>query len=141
MNKNEPHSFEDLDAWLEYVATTADFDVPRLPGFPGLRRNVQSVWLWLTEYENPHKESIETAAKILWLREAESFRGLQPDAASLLQLRIVTADRLIEGFVTKEECPFAYPGGAFQEVIEWLLVHWWNTTGIYRASADLLLRA
>src|SRR5260370_32815777 len=98
MNKNEPHNFEDLSAWLEYVERVAGFDVPRLPELTALRRSTEGIFSWLFQFESPHKESIEKAAKTLWLREAEAFLDLPPDAASLLPLRIVTADRLIEGF-------------------------------------------
>jgi len=100
----------------------------------------QDVWLWLSQFEQPFLKEIETAVCKLWLHEGGVLQELPPDAASLLHLRIVTAEEWISGFVTTEECPFDYPNGSFQEVVQWLLVHWWDTHGLHRASQVLFLR-
>jgi hypothetical protein len=96
--------------------------------------------MWLS-CELRHRTAIEKAADKLWLHEAEAFEDLQPLEASLLRLRIELAAALIGEFATREEPPFQYPNGAFQEVVHWLLVDWWNHGGFRRASEELFLRA
>jgi hypothetical protein len=141
MNPKEPHSFSDLETWLLSIVETIDSHVSFPTLSPEHCRNVPSLCLWLSGHESPHRIAIEKAADKLWLHEAEAFQDLQPDAASLLRLRIELAGSMIAGFATNQEPPFQYPVGLFQDVVHWLLVDWWNERGFQRAAEELFLRA
>ena len=91
--------------------------------------------------DETHAQAIETAADKLWLHEAEAFQDLPPVEASLLHVRIWTAQKWIEEFLPSEASPFDYPDGAFQEVLHWLLVDWWGAHGAHRASVHYFLYA
>jgi hypothetical protein len=141
MNPNEPKDFQQLYLWLERMWQAGDF--PHLfPKQLGEQCNTaQNVWTWLVLFETPHLEAIEKATRNIWLHEEAVFQDLQFPANSLLRVRIEQVRDLIEGFLTKQETPFAYPDTTFQDLIEWLLVDWWEHHGRHRASIALFLRA
>jgi len=80
-----------LKAWLEYAVTSSGSVLPPVPEGRERHDTPQSIWLSFVQYEMPFLETIEIAIDKLWLHEAEAFQGLQPEAASLLRLRIATA--------------------------------------------------
>jgi len=141
MNTSEPDTYEDLSAWLQSVVESAGSLAQPMPELSEPHKTVQSVWTWLVQYELPHKPAIERAAHRLWLHKGEAFQDLPPVAASLLRLRIETADRWIEGFVTTKESPVLFPKGEFRELLEWLLVDWWDERGIQWGADELFLKS
>jgi hypothetical protein len=140
MNPNEPHDFKGLAEWLQYVEGKSGFRIEPLPLMSEPHDTPQSVWLSLFQYDNQFDAALQPAIESLWLHEAGVFVDLPPDAAQVLLLRIYTAYEWLKEFVTKEESPLVYPDGEFQEVVLWLLVHWWKDHGIWRACHRLYLR-
>src|SRR6266566_4420743 len=139
MNTNEPRDFQQLHFWLERMWQAGNF--PHLfPKKLGAQYSTaQHVSMWLVLFERPHLAAIEKAAKNIWLHEEEVFQDLQAPANSLLRVRIEQARDLIGELLTKQETPFAYPDTTFRELIEWLLVDWWEHHGRHRASIALFL--
>ena len=89
MNSKEPHSFAELEAWLSHIVKKAGYRAKPLAFLSRmLARNAPSVEIWLSGFESQHAKAIQKAITDIWLHEAEVFRDLPPDPASLLRLRI-----------------------------------------------------
>lgn len=141
MNPNEPKSFKQLYHWLDRMRRVAsDFPFEPLAVPFESSRNVQSVYMWLCEFERTHTQAIEEAADRIWLHEKDTFRDLQDPVGSLLILRIERGRDLIEELITKNEAPFVYPDVTFRELVHWILIDWWSVNGFRRASLDIFVR-
>ena len=133
---SEPNSFDELEQWLERMseASGCPHILPEQFGEP--HNSPGGYQLPLIAFSSPHLEAIEQAARDIAIHEEAVFVGLQPAAGSLLRLRIEHAHDLISELLTTPQTPILYPSGEFRELVQWLLIDWWEYHGRNRAQEE-----